>query len=79
MSGPDTFKLLVFIFLVIIVFLICREIVLWYFKINERVKLQKEISANIKELVKLQGGTPFNLKEEKEPWWKEPKKEEGKS
>ena len=37
--------LLIVLAIAIIVFLICREIVMWYWKINERIKLQKETQA----------------------------------
>ena len=36
------------------VFLIGRELVMWYFKINERILIQKEI---LKELKKLNANT----------------------
>lgn len=34
-----------------VVFLILREVICWYFKINERVKLQAESNANQLKLI----------------------------
>jgi ABC-type bacteriocin/lantibiotic exporter with double-glycine peptidase domain len=39
-------NILLIIAMVAVVFLILRELVCWYFKINERVKLQIESNAN---------------------------------
>jgi hypothetical protein len=41
---------IIIIFVVIVVFALVRELICWYFKINERVDLQKKVLA---ELVKL--------------------------
>lgn len=35
----------------IVVFLLLRELNMWYWKINERIKLQKETNALLKELI----------------------------
>ena len=34
-------------------FALIRELICWYFKINERVKLQKEVVTNQKEIIVL--------------------------
>ncbi len=39
---------LVTIAIVLILFLLCRELVCWYFKINERVRLLREIRDQLK-------------------------------
>ena len=44
-------NILLIIAMVVVVFLILREVVCWYFKINERVKLQSEINAIHKEIL----------------------------
>jgi ABC-type bacteriocin/lantibiotic exporter with double-glycine peptidase domain len=41
-----TFNILLIIAATVVVFLILREVICWYFKINERVKLQVESNAN---------------------------------
>ena len=42
------FVILAVLAVVILLFLICRELVCWYFKINQRVKLLTEISDYLK-------------------------------
>ena len=42
----------------ILIFLVLRDIVLWYYKINYRIRLQQEMNANLAILIKLQGGEP---------------------
>jgi hypothetical protein len=44
-------NILLIIAMVVVVFLILREVVCWYFKINERVKLQIESNAIQKEML----------------------------
>jgi hypothetical protein len=44
-------NILLIIAMTIVVFLILREVVCWYFKINERVKLQIESNAIQKEML----------------------------
>lgn len=41
---------------VIILFLIIRNIVLWYFKINDRVELQKKTNLLLELILKQLGG-----------------------
>ena len=41
------------IFASLFVFVLIREVICWYFKINERVKLQKEVVTNQKEIIVL--------------------------
>ena len=36
-------EIIILLFILIVVFLFCREIVCWYFKINERIKLLTDI------------------------------------
>jgi hypothetical protein len=40
-----SFNILLIIAATVVVFLILREVICWYFKINERVKLQSESNA----------------------------------
>lgn len=51
-----TFVIYLIVFFV--VFMILREFFCWYYKINKGIKLLQELNANIKILVKLQGGEP---------------------
>ena len=44
-------NILLIIAATVVVFLILREVVCWYFKINERVKLQIESNAIQKEIL----------------------------
>ena len=50
----------------IILFLIFREIICWYWKINERVKLQKKQNALLENILRvLQGDEPIEIENEK--------------
>lgn len=40
--------------ILIIIFLILRELVMWYWKINERIELQKETNELLKKLIEKQ-------------------------
>jgi hypothetical protein len=40
--------------ILIIIFLIIRELVMWYWKINERIELQKETNELLKKLIEKQ-------------------------
>ena len=44
-------NILLIIAMTVVVFLILREVVCWYFKINERAKLQSELNAIHKEIL----------------------------
>ena len=44
--------LCLYLILAIAVFLLIREVICWYFKINERLKLQKESNENQLEIIK---------------------------
>ncbi len=55
MSGSDLFYVSIFLIVWIVIFLVCREIVCWYFKINVRVELLREIRGLLK------GGDPSEL------------------
>jgi len=56
----------IFILVSILIFLICREIVCWYFKINERVALLKEIRDLLtKKAVTIPASTPRTSSENK--------------
>jgi len=46
-------NILGFIVITLFVFILIRELVCWYFKVNERVQLQKESNANQKEIIRL--------------------------
>ena len=43
------------ILIVIVIFLLCREIVCWYWKINKRISLLENIDENLRLLVKDKG------------------------
>ena len=45
MDAQGFLNLMVVILVSLVIFLICREIVCWYFKMNEVVSLLKEIKA----------------------------------
>lgn len=55
MSHELIVNAIIIIFVVIAVFALVRELICWYFKINERVDLQKKALA---ELVKLNNKAP---------------------
>jgi len=43
--------LIIILIIVIIIFLVGREIANWYFKINDRIKLQQETNELLKKLL----------------------------
>jgi len=43
--------ILLYIVIVVVVFLIIRELVMWYWKINERITIQNETNTLIKKLI----------------------------
>ena len=47
MNSDYSFLIGMIILLAAAVFMLCREIVCWYFKINERLQLQKDILAQL--------------------------------
>lgn len=54
-SNLHYFHLIVFTFFaLLIVFLVCREIVCWYWKINRSIQLQEQILAELKTMSCLQ-------------------------
>ena len=46
----DLFSLLIGLAIVVVIFLVCREVVCWYAKINERVNLLEEQIELLKEI-----------------------------
>lgn len=50
MYGPDLPGLIIFLIVTIVIFLICRELVCWYWKQNEQVALLKEIRDLLKQI-----------------------------
>ena len=46
----DLFSLLIGLAVIVVIFLVCREIVCWYAKINERVNLLEEQVELLKEI-----------------------------
>ncbi len=46
-------SLIILFIISIVIFLICRELVCWYWKINERLRVQKEISSKLDEIIRL--------------------------
>ena len=49
-SGGSSTTAIIFI-LIIVVWLIIRELICWYYKINERIKLQKETNELLEKLL----------------------------
>ena len=47
--GGTLFALGLVFFVLLIIFLICRELVCWYWKINKSVDLMEQILAELKE------------------------------
>ena len=43
--------IIIWIVVVIILFLLCREIICWYYKINERITLQTETNELLKKIL----------------------------
>ena len=64
----EILTLLMILSITLFLFLICREVVCWYFKINVRVELQKETNNLLKQLV---NGTKKNNSTYSEPAQKE--------
>jgi hypothetical protein len=48
--GAELITLLITIGISIIIFLICRELVCWYFKINKRVEILEEQNELLKKI-----------------------------
>jgi hypothetical protein len=46
--------ILIALIVFIVIFLILRELVMWYWKINERIELQKETNELLKKLIEKQ-------------------------
>jgi hypothetical protein len=51
MQYPELIALAVTVAVTISIFLLCREIVCWYFKINERAELQRTNNKLLKEIL----------------------------
>jgi len=51
--GQSILILLIVVIIIAVIFLICREILLWYYKINERIKLQKETNELLKKIINI--------------------------
>jgi hypothetical protein len=49
-SGNIVFSLLIILAVLVIIFLICRELVCWYFKINQRLSQQSLIIDLLKDI-----------------------------
>ena len=47
----DLLTLIVVIAIAVLLFFVCREIICWYFKINERIRLLEEQNALLKKLL----------------------------
>jgi hypothetical protein len=47
--------IIIWIVVVIILFLLCREIICWYYKINERITLQTETNELLKKILEKKG------------------------
>ena len=47
----DLLTLIVVIAIAVLLFFACREIICWYFKINERIRLLEEQNALLKKLL----------------------------
>ncbi|PCJ46008.1 MAG: hypothetical protein COA74_14730 [Gammaproteobacteria bacterium] len=50
-NNIDGIDVAVTIFVVLLIFLIIRELITWYFKINERTKLLHNIDKNLTKLL----------------------------
>ena len=46
-------SILGFIVLTLFVFILIREVICWYFKVNEGIKLQEEMISNQQEIINL--------------------------
>ena len=51
-------SILGFIAVTLFVFILIRELICWYFKINERIKLQKELNKLLVKLTTNSDGAP---------------------
>lgn len=59
--------IIIWIVVVILLFLLCREIICWYYKINERITLQTETNELLKQILEKKGnifGDDFLVKNE---------------
>lgn len=59
--------IIIWIVVVILLFLLCREIICWYYKINERITLQTETNELLKKILEKKGnifGDDFLVKNE---------------
>jgi hypothetical protein len=61
-SGAQLLTILVFTIVSIAIFLLCREIICWYFKINEGLRLQtRQVNLTIMLIKELNGGKPTEV------------------
>jgi hypothetical protein len=75
-----SFLLISVILVLFFLFLICRELFCWYWKINTRIKLQEETNSMLRQLLEKNSYACFtnsteNFKEEKgkeEPFYGDP-------
>lgn len=63
---PSTGNLIIFFIILIIVFFIFREILLWYYRINESIDLQKEANNHLKKISEQNAEILNHLKSKKE-------------
>ena len=59
--------IIIWIVVIILLFLLCREIICWYYKINERITLQTETNELLKQILEKKGnifGDDFLVKNE---------------
>ena len=59
--------IIIWIVVIILLFLLCREIICWYYKINERITLQTETNELLKKILEKKGnifGDDFLVKNE---------------
>jgi hypothetical protein len=54
MMSEPIIGILTALVILIVIFLIIRELVMWYWKINERIELQKETNELLKKLIEKQ-------------------------
>ena len=47
--------IIIWIIVVILLFLLCRELICWYYKINERITLQTETNELLKKILEKKG------------------------
>jgi hypothetical protein len=61
-SDAQTLTVIIFIGVTIVIFLLCREIICWYFKINERLRLQtRQVNLTILLIKELRGDKTTDL------------------